>query len=71
MVIIGWLFCVAVMILVSISTCLVAFDNLGMYNIGGVRNTGADRFFAIFFICCLTFVWCMLFINAPFTLSMK
>ena len=71
MAIIGWLFCVAVMTLVSISTCVVAFNNLGMYNIGGVRNTGTDRFFTILFIVIVTFLWCVLFINAPFTLSMK
>jgi len=69
--IIGWLFCVAVLIVMSISNIITAFINLGRYNIGGVPNKPMTKIYTLVFIAFNIYCWTILFSYAPFTIGMK
>lgn len=63
---IGWLAMAAGLAVMSLVVVMMAFNNLGMYNIGGVPNSWKTKVITILGIILLGFVWGRLLSVAPF-----
>ena len=69
--ILGFLFCVLVMCYISLFSLAVLFNCGGQYNIGGVHNSRLSRFASYTFVACVGYLWYLLFVNAPFTITIN
>lgn len=69
--VVGWLMIAATMCSATLACGLLALNNLGRYNIGGVQNTFLTKLFTIIGIAILITCWVVLLQNSPFTFGLK
>jgi hypothetical protein len=69
--ILGWLFCLAICLYLVVAGYLAAVNNLGQYNIGGVPNTFATKFWTLIFYVFVVYCWYLLFHYAPFSINFE
>ncbi len=65
MAVFGWWFMLAWLVMLSAGFYLVALNNLGTYNIGGVPNTMAKRVATIVGGAFVAVLWVLLIHTAP------
>lgn len=71
MLILGFVFCVLVMCYISGFALVVFFNCSGQYNIGGVPNSKLSQFASYAFVAGVGYLWYLLFINAPFSVTIN
>lgn len=69
--IIGFIATVGFFTWLTLAWCLIAFNTLGRYNIGGVPNTVKDKVLTIVLLAVLALGWSAIFKNSPFQITSK
>ena len=71
MAIFGWIVCCILLAFFSFAASVLALNNLGRFNIGGVPNSLGTKIGTLCFIAVLGTLWYFLVINVPFTVSIN
>lgn len=71
MAIVGWITLCLVLAAVTGAWAVLALNGLGRYNIGGVPNAPIKKLALLLGAVGLGYAWYHLWLNAPFTVSVK
>lgn len=69
--IIGFIACCIILVYLSIGWCLLAFNTLGEFNIGGAPNTFKGRLMTFIFLAIIVNGWYMVLQRSPFTVTIN
>ena len=70
-IVLGWFIGLVICCYLTVVCWLMAVNNLGTYNIGGVPNSFSTKFFTLAFYCFVGFLWYSLFKYGPFSIDIN